>query len=217
MEISQITLVVLLLYSFFSGVLVGLLRDLLGLLGVALGLCSAKRQHSHLSRLHLPVSFRPLNAEKKRGILQSIAINIFDLVSILSAACSAILLAYGYNSGRVRFFSLAAIAAGFFLYRLMLGRALIFLLEPIALLLKYLLLSICDILTLAFRKLYALMRKIAKKFSSLYIFTLENENKKLYNIREEVFLSENDGVTVPKAVKNRRRSSKKGRKGDGEK
>jgi cell division protein FtsB len=111
---------------------------------------------------------------------------------VLVAAIGLILINYGYNSGRFRFFTVAALAVGFLFYRLSIGRLLILLVEPLAFICKYLFLSICDLLYLPLRKFCILIYKFVKKIFSLYIFTLENKIKKLYNIREEVFLS--DGV-----------------------
>ncbi|MBR2346017.1 MAG: hypothetical protein IKA68_00260, partial [Clostridia bacterium] len=59
--------------------------------------------------------------------------------------------------------------------------------------------------------------KFVKKISSLYIFTLENKIKKLYNIREKVFLSEG-GQDSPEAADNSTRwRYKKGVSTDGKK
>jgi hypothetical protein len=44
----------------------------------------------------------------------------------------------------------------------------------------------------------------------LYIFTLENKNKKLYNIREEVFLSDGVDKDTSSTDKNKRWRYKKG-------
>lgn len=217
MEISQITLLRLTVYSFFFGVAVGLLYDACRILRVMAGARCSFRGYPRICALRLPISKRELGRGGERRLLQSVMINIGDFLCVLTAALGAILLSYGYNSGRVRFFCLAAIALGLLLYRVSLGKALIFLLEPVALILKYLFLSILEPIALIARKLYELMRKNVKKVSSLYIFTLEKRNKKLYNIREEVFLSESERQAPCDSGKKLRWKYKTGGKSGGEK
>ncbi|MBQ5634604.1 MAG: hypothetical protein IIV11_06955, partial [Clostridia bacterium] len=69
---------------------------------------------------------------KSKGFLQSLVINLGDLLCVLVAAIGLILINYGYNSGRFRFFTVAALAVGFIFYRLSIGRLLILVVEPLA-------------------------------------------------------------------------------------
>lgn len=187
MEISQITLLKLMIHSFLLGGAVGVLYDANRVLRVIFGVRYTKKAYSRLYSLKRPISKKAVSIGVSKGFWQSAVINVGDFFCVLAAAVGAILLSYGYNSGRIRFFALGALAAGFFIYRFSIGKAVILVCEPIAFILKYLLLSICDLFALPVRKLYELMRKFLKKITSLYIFTLEKRKKKLYNIREEVF------------------------------
>jgi hypothetical protein len=217
MEISQITLAIMLFYSFLFGIAVGVFYDLNRIVRVFFGVRYTKRAYGRLYGIRLPVSKREMVMGKSKGFLQSLVINLGDLLCVLVAAIGLILINYGYNSGRFRFFTVAALAVGFLFYRLSIGRLLILLVEPLAFICKYLFLSICDLLYLPLRKFCILIYKFVKKIFSLYIFTLENKIKKLYNIREEVFLS--DGVEKdPSDIdKNKRWRYKKGEAKDGKK
>jgi hypothetical protein len=217
MEISQITLAIMLFYSFLFGIVVGVFYDLNRIVRVFFGVRYTKRAYGRLYGIRLPVSKREMVMGKSKGFLQSLVINLGDLLCVLVAAIGLILINYGYNSGRFRFFTVAALAVGFLFYRLSIGRLLILLVEPLAFICKYLFLSICDLLYLPLRKFCILIYKFVKKISSLYIFTLENKIKKLYNIREKVFLSDGVEEDPSEIDKSKRWRYKKGEGKDGKK
>lgn len=217
MEISQITLAIMLFYSFLFGIAVGVFYDLNRIVRVFFGVRYTKRAYGRLYGIRLPVSKREMVMGKSKGFLQSLVINLGDLLCVLVAAIGLILINYGYNSGRFRFFTVAALAVGFLFYRLSIGRLLILLVEPLAFICKYLFLSICDLLYLPLRKFCILIYKFVKKIFSLCIFTLENKIKKLYNIREEVFLSDGVEEDPSEIDKSKRWRYKKGEGTDGKK
>ena len=188
MEVSQITLAVMLLYSFLFGIMIGIIYDLNRIIRVIFGVRYTKK-YSRLYSLGLPVSKKNVIMGRSHGFWQSLVINLGDLLCVIAAALGLILINYGYNSGRFRFFTVAALIVGFVIYRFSIGRIIILITEPLAFICKYIFLSICDILALPMRKIGRFIFKIVKKISSLYIFTLENKIKKLYNIRGRVFLS----------------------------
>lgn len=210
METSQITLAIMLLYSFLFGIAVGVFYDANRVVRVLFGVRYTKKAYERLYGLRLPISKRRVNIGKSNGFLQSLVINLGDFACVLAAAVGVLLINYGYNSGRFRFFTLAATALGFVIYRLSAGRLVIFLAEPLAFLCKYLLLAICDILGFPLMKILAILSKFVKKFFSLFIFTLANKIKKLYNIREEVFVSEDAQKSEENADANSRWRYKKG-------
>ncbi len=210
MEISQITLAVMLLYSFLFGIAVGILYDVNRIVRVLFGVRYTNKAYSRLYSLKLPVSKKNVLIGSSKGFWQSLVINLGDALCVLVATVGAILINYGYNSGRFRFFTVAALIVGFVIYRFSIGRMLILVAEPLAFICKYIFLSICGILAFPLRKFGTLIYKFVKKISSLYIFTLENKNKKLYNIREEVFLSDGVGKDASETDKNKRWRYKKG-------
>jgi hypothetical protein len=210
MEISQITLAIMLLYSFLFGIAVGILYDVNRVVRVLFGVRYSKKAYSRLYSLRLPISKKNVLIGSSKGFWQSLVINLGDALCVLVATVGAILINYGYNSGRFRFFTVAALIVGFVIYRFSIGRILIFVTEPLAFICKYIFLSICDLLALPLRKITALICKFVKKISSLYIFTLENKNKKLYNIREEVFVSDGAEKDASETDKNKRWRYKKG-------
>ena len=179
MEISQITLAIMLFYSFLFGIAVGVFYDLNRIVRVFFGVRYTKRAYGRLYGIRLPISKREIVMGKSKGFLQSLVINLGDLLCVLVAAIGLILINYGYNSGRFRFFTVAALIVGFLLYRFGIGRLVILITEPVAFICKYVFLSICDLLLSPLRKFCILIYKFVKKISSLYIFTLENKIKKL--------------------------------------
>ena len=217
MEISQITLAIMLFYSFLFGIAVGVFYDLNRIVRVFFGVRYTKRAYGRLYGIRLPISKREIVMGKSKGFLQSLVINLGDLLCVIVAAIGLILINYGYNSGRFRFFTVAALIVGFLLYRFGIGRLVILITEPVAFICKYVFLSICDLLLSPLRKICNPIYEFVKKISSLYIFTLENKIKKLYNIREKVFLSEG-GQDEPEAADNSTRwRYKKGVSTDGKK
>ena len=210
MEISQITLAVMLLYSFLFGIAVGILYDVNRIVRVLFGVRYTNKAYSRLYSLKLPISKNNLIIGSNKGFWQSLVINLGDVFCVIIATVGVILINYGYNSGRFRFFTVAALIVGFVIYRFSIGRILILVAEPIAFFCKYIFLSICDLLALPLRKTIALVRKFVKKISSLYIFTLENKTKKLYNIRDEVFLSDGVEKDASDIEKNKRWKYRKG-------
>ena len=215
MEISQITLAIMLFYSFLFGIAVGVFYDLNRIVRVFFGVRYTKRAYGRLYGIRLPISKREIVMGKSKGFLQSLVINLGDLLCILVAAIGLILINYGYNSGRFRFFTVAALFIGFLLYRFGIGRLVILITEPVAFICKYVFLSICDLLLSPLRKICNHIYKFVKKISSLYIFTLENKIKKLYNIREEVFLSDDEDTDTSGTDKSKRWKYKKGGNADG--
>ena len=200
MEVSQITLAKLLLYSFYLGIATGVFYDLGRAVRILLGLYEYREgQLEKIRAWHLPLSRRPLCSYENRGVMQSLMINIFDFATVLAATVGILVLSYSYNSGRVRFFVLLGAAVGVFLYRLLLSKTVFAASRVPALLARYLLLSFLVVFCAPIAKLYRLLLYYIKKIAYLYIFTLEKKREKVYNIEEEVFLAENGKKTDRKA------------------
>jgi hypothetical protein len=86
---------------------------------------------------------------------------------------------------------------GFLFYRSTIGKIVIIIVEPIALISKYLILSIFTIIGYPFKKLGVIIGKKVKKFIYLYSLSLEKKKRKLYNIEEEVFVFDHCKVKFP--------------------
>ena len=192
MEISQIMLTLLLLYSFLFGIAVGIFYDCCRIIRVLAGKRYSKKGYKRLDTLKFPIIKRTLFAPKEDGVLQSVLIFLSDLICVTFCTVGIIVLNYAYNSGRFRFFTVIGVLIGFFIYKYTVGRLIMLIAEPMLLLLRFIVVSIFIILCAPFYKIVNKLCKIVKKIISLYIFTLEKKRKKLYNIDGEVFANEDE-------------------------
>ena len=217
MEISQITLAKLLLYSFLLGLAIGALYDAGRLLRLLLGVERANGFGSRIYEWTLPVCKKTMRSGEGRRVARAAVINICDFLCVIAATLGILILSYAYNSGRVRFFVLLGATVGFFLYRAILSKILMLACRPMILLFRYLFLSFLAIFCTPFAKMYRFVLKYIKKIAYLYIFTLEKRREKVYNIEEEVLLAENSKKTHYRAHrimpdKQREGGEKNGRK-----
>ena len=197
MEISQLVLLRLLLYSFFFGLATGIFYDVNRIFRVLCGVRYSKRIFTRLYEIRLPIVKRKLKMGISKGFFQSLVINVGDLFCVLFAASGLIVLNYSYNSGRFRFFTVIGVCLGFLFYRFTVGKLLIRIVEPIAFILKYLILSFFIVFSRPFIKIGIFVGKKVKKSIYLYSFTLEKKRRKLYNIEGEVFASANGEESLP--------------------
>ena len=122
MEVSQIELALLIVYSAAAGALLAFIYDLSVLLrGVMFG--NESFRSSKICLLELPlVKCRVTTPErppsKVANFAQKAVRNILDFLFMLSVGIAVILIAYSENSGRVRVYIPMGIAVGFFVYRI---------------------------------------------------------------------------------------------------
>ena len=190
MEISPLMMAWLLRCSFFFGAAVGVFYDLNRIIRVLLGVRYSKKAFDRLFSLRLPILKRSLGLGQKRkmGAGMNIIVFLGDVLTFLFGAVGLIVLNYSYNSGDVRFFSVFGVVLGFVIYYNTFGRLIILVLEPIAFLVKYVILSFFIIIGWPFFGFGKNIAKYTKKILFLYTFTLEKRKEKLYNVREEVYL-----------------------------
>ena len=105
MEISQTTLVILLVYSVVLGGATGIFYDICRIFRVAVGVRYTDRSYPRLQGLKLPILKRGLFHTPRRWV-QTVVVAAGDLFTLLFAAIGMIILSYAYNSGRFRFFIL---------------------------------------------------------------------------------------------------------------
>ena len=188
MEISQIQLARLLIYSFFFGLITGLFYDLNRALRVMLGVRYSKSVYRKMYAWRLPIVKKELRTGKAGIVLQNVIINIGDFFSIIFAVCGLITLNYAYNDGRFRFFTVGGIAAGILMYRLTMSKLMMLVVEPLIYLIRYLVTSIIVVLVSILKTIGVFFGKKTKKIARLYSFTLEKRKEKLYNINGDVRL-----------------------------
>lgn len=198
MEISQVILSLLLLYSFLFGSIVGVFYDVCRMLRVLAGKSCSKRKYNRIEAWRLPIIKKPL-ALKNESIWQTVLIFLGDIICILFCTAGIIVLNYAYNSGRFRFFTVLGVLAGFFVYKYTVGRLIILIAEPLVIVFRYLVVSIFILFCAPFLKFGYILCNFVKKINSLYSFTLEKKRKKLYNIVGGVFANEDESKSLPSA------------------
>lgn len=192
MEISPIRMALLLFYSFLLGVGVGAFYDVNRIIRVIAGIRYSTREGGWMTELRLPfLKIRIGEKSKCTGSFLQKAIVFFgDFASVVCAGAGIILLNYSYNSGKFRFFTVLGLLAGFFIYYFSLGKLVMLVSEPIAILAKYVFLSFFIVLCYpVYIVLKFLVQKVAK-FGFLCTFAIEKKRKKVYNINSEVYLLE---------------------------
>ncbi len=191
MEISPLLLTELLLFSFLFGGIVGAFNDINRIIRVFFGVRYTSLDFSGLYA-HLKLS-KPLDdsdnsdtlkIKKSKDIFLCVLIFIQDLLLVLFATGGIILLNYYYNDGKFRFFALLAMLLGFVLYYFTIGKLLMFISEPIMLILRTVAILLIRIMLAPFRFILKSLKKIFKK---IYIHTKKHIEKHInirYNRRE---------------------------------
>ncbi len=190
MEISPIRMALLLFYSFVFGMGVGAFYDANRIIRVFLGERYSRLGIGGLADWRLPICHKPIYLDGKKKTVRTAVIFLGDFLCVLVAALGIIILNYSYNSGEFRIFTFFGAFAGFLIYYHTLGRLVMLVSEPLAILIKYLLFSFFIIFGYPFLKFGQIIVKNIKKVVFLYRFALEKRHKKLYNVKEEVCLLE---------------------------
>ena len=190
MEISPIRMALLLFYSFVFGISVGVFYDANRIIRVLFGERYSGRASGRVARLKLPILKRAICQRPKRRALGAIVVFIGDFLCVLIAALGIIILNYAYNSGIFRMFTLFGTVGGFLLYYHTVGRLVLFISEPLAMFIKYLVFSFFIICGYPFLKIFKLAVQNIRKIVFLFSFTIEKKCKKVYNVKEEVYLVE---------------------------
>lgn len=190
MEISPIIMARLLLYCFLWGICVGVFYDVNRVIRVFLGIRYFSRSLPRLSALRLPMIKKGIRvrAPKRIGAFAYTVIFFGDLICVLLATLGILVLGYSYNYGEPRAFCVIGTAVGFLVYINTLGRLSRRLLEPIAIYIKYVILSFFIIIGIPFCKIGKIILKNLRKTVFLCTFTLEKRREKVYNVKEEVYL-----------------------------
>ena len=146
-----------------------------------------------IAQWRIPFLKRKVELKSKRqsnGIAKNIVLFFGDALCFLCAGIGVVILNYSYNSGDFRFFTVVGVIAGFLLYYFTIGKITILLLEPVAAIVKYILLSFFAVFLCPFYIIGKNVLKMLSKTVFLYTFTLEKRKERVYNIKEEVYLLE---------------------------
>lgn len=118
MEVSQLDFVYLLIWSTFSGVLLGLLYDGIKMLHGAVFLTEGFLG-SKLSKIQLPIIKRTVATPESKinKAVSSVIFNLGDFIFMVAWGITIALIAYVYSSGKIRWYIPFGTILGFFAYR----------------------------------------------------------------------------------------------------
>ena len=155
MEISQFGFILLAVYSFLFGILLGVAYDIIRIQRVLLGVeYRSKKQRINYRDIELPIIKKKAYFEQKavsKGIL-NVYIALGDILFVTLCGVITVLVAYAYNSGRVRVIILIGLLVGFLIYYFTIGKLVMKLSELIAFLLRSAVLYVWEIASFPVRK-----------------------------------------------------------------
>jgi hypothetical protein len=180
MEISPLTLSILLLYSFLWGGIIGVINDVNKVIRVILfGNAFFERYKKTVEFFRL--NNRPQKSNSLDRTFLNILIFIQDFFALIIAAVGLILLNYYYNDGYFRLFTFIAIFIGFFIYYFTIGKLVTVILEPLAFFLRCIIISVIRIIILPLR---LLLKSIITLIFKLFVKckkSIEKNNNLRYN------------------------------------
>ena len=131
MEISPFSYVLLAAYSFFFGIILGGVYDALRAVRLVLG----ARPSGRFGDIKLPLINRSPYPERESGRENALVMTISivgDFLYVLGCGTMVVMIAFVYNSGRVRAVIFAGVALGMILYFLTVGKITVIILEAVA-------------------------------------------------------------------------------------
>ena len=195
MEISPLTLSLLLWFSFLFGICVGIVNDINRIVRVFFGVRYTKIK---FDKLYVFLKIKQEEKVKpKKNIYLNILIFIQDIFLCLFASAGIILLNYYFNDGRFRLFTILAMLFSSTLYYLTVGKLVMLISEPIMLLIKTAVTFICRIVFLPIRLVckwvyimikntfYKTKKHIAKMMNIRYN---KREEERLCNLSKHGFI-----------------------------
>ena len=135
MEISPLTLSLLLLFSFLYGICIGIVNDINRIVRVFFGARYTKINFDKLYAF-LKIKNEEKSQTKAKNIYLNILIFIQDIFLLIFAASGIILLNYYFNDGRFRIFTVLAMLSSAILYYLTVGKLVMLISEPIMLIIR---------------------------------------------------------------------------------
>ena len=215
MEISPLIFVKMLCVAFLFSLQIGIAFDF----GRALCSCFSFKPKSKkikaLYSLKALFSDKPLScdsAKKLNRFFENAIVIFFDLFLVIYSGIGLVNINFSYNDGVFRFFTVFAFFTGVLIYYFTLSRIILFFLELLVFVIKYLIVTLFGILSKPFLIIYNnLVKKIKKKYEKFRL-DIEKKHKVVYNV-EEILC--NDENVVKKSLKIRAKVHKAKKEGYG--
>lgn len=183
MEISPFLLALLLGWSFFWGLILGVLNDVNRIIRVFCGVAYSKKHFGKLYEVDLPIVHRPLGKREGKIHNKALSLLIFfqDIIFFIVTGIGITVLNYEFNEGRFRFYTVLGVFIGFVLYYFTLGKIVMMVSEGIVFFIKAAFLVVFSAILHPFVILGQFFSKKLKKTALFLNITLANIRKKLYN------------------------------------
>jgi len=210
MGISQSAIGALYFYAFLLGLILGAVYDCLRITRVFLGNHYSRRAARHLQRIRLPF----LKSAEARTESRALGVVVFfeDLLFCLCAGISLILLLYGFNNGKFRFFVVICACLGFLVYRGTLGRIVMLFSEVIAFALETAVRYVVFFMLLPFRFFKQKLTEKGRALSERHTQKRQRRARVRYTELQQKRASENGcGMLLREDASGRKRCLKKGR------
>ena len=183
MEISPILLAELLFFSFLFGILLGAVNDVNRIIRVFWGQKYSKRDFASLYsffKVDREALLRP-NEDIKSSTLKNVLIFLQDILFMIISAFGIVMLNYEFNDGKFRLFGPFAVLCGFLLYFFTVGKLIMAVSEPIAIIFRILIGKFLKIIITPIRIASHLISKITGKILNLIKKELEKRENMRYN------------------------------------
>ena len=180
MEISPLTLSILLVSSFLWGGIVGVINDINKMIRVFL--CGEEV----FDRYRKMAAFFRLEKKKRQFLkFNKVSFNVLlfvqDLFCVLIATLGLILLNYYYNDGYFRFFTFLAAVGGFAIYYFTFGKLVRAVSEPTLFFIRCIIIFVVRIVALPVRWIFIGIKNLATKFFVKYKKSIEKMRNLRYN------------------------------------
>ena len=186
MEISPLTLFVLLITSFLLGGFIGVINDINKMLRVFLcGEEDFDRYKKMADFFRLKKNVISFN----KTFLNAVTF-IQDVFTLIFATLGLILLNYYYNDGYFRFFSFLGMVGGFVIYYFTLGRLTAVVLESLAFFLRCIIVTIIKIITYPIVLLFKCIKNLTVKSFIKYKKCIEKNKNLRYNKKRREMIVE---------------------------
>ena len=166
MEISQLSFVLLAIYSLCFGVILGMVYDVIRVVRVLLGSERAENKKilkKNLREIYLPIIKRKAYPQKNR-IVRKKALFVFvalgDVLFAVFCGAVVVLIAYAYNDGRVRSVMLIGLLIGFLIYYFSVGRLVMMISELVTFVIRAVLVYLLEMIRCATVKLRKVIKNI---------------------------------------------------------
>ena len=211
MEISQTAIGLLYLYGTLLGASLGLFYDLLRVTRIFLGVHYSRSVSGRLQTIKLPLL--PPYREHEESQALGVVVLIEDLLFSILCGISLILLFYECNDGMIRFPVFFAFFAGFFLYRMTLGRLVMLVSEFAAFLIESAVRYVWYFLSYPFRMAGKFLCHLGKQFARKMRSDLLHRLRVRYDRSELRKLEQGYGM-FPGPLKQKRGKTNENRKKD---